>query len=279
MSDEIDTGDTAPTPAPDSAPAPWHADVQDADMRGYLQNRGWDKLTAKDAAIEAAKAHREASRLIGVPQDQLLRIPGKDDADGQKAFKERLGIPSDPSAYDFSKVTFKDGSELDDEFVNTLRGWVGGKLSKDDAVDLAKNLVDYLDTNEANDEAGYADALTQEKEALKSNWGSQHAANMTIAQSAARALDVPPEAISALESQLGYAKVMEMFRAIGSRIGEDKFVTTGQSGSSGAMSKDQAQATLNDRMADSTWAEKLGKGDSAAMREFDQLTRVITFGA
>jgi hypothetical protein len=34
---------------------------------GYLQNRGWDKVDAKTAAINAGKAHREAEKLIGAP--------------------------------------------------------------------------------------------------------------------------------------------------------------------------------------------------------------------
>ena len=46
-----------------------------------------------------------------------------------------------------------------------------------------------------------------------------------IAQQAAKALGATPEQVAALESVVGYDKVMEMFRSIGSKIGEDKLFT------------------------------------------------------
>jgi hypothetical protein len=86
---------------------------------------------------------------------------------------------------------------------------------------------------------------------------------------------VKPEEVGALEKQVGYARVMEMFRNIGVRMGEDKFVSgsTG-TGPGGVMSREQAAATLAEKMNDNMWAARLNARDATAMMEFNNLTRL-----
>ena len=61
--------------------------------------------------------------------------------------------------------------------------------------------------------------LALEKAELAKSWGSNYAANKIVAENAARALGIDPAAVAALEQQVGYGKVMEMFRTIGAKIG------------------------------------------------------------
>jgi hypothetical protein len=98
---------------------------------------------------------------------------------------------------------------------------------------------------------------------------------MIVAQNAFKALGAPTEAVQALEKAVGYDKVMEMFRSVGSRIGEDTFVKSTAPGQTGVQSREQATATLAERMNDAVWADKLSKGDSLTVREFDTLTRLM----
>ena len=46
-----------------------------------------------------------------------------------------------------------------------------------------------------------------------------------------------------LKKLVGYAQVMEMFRTIGTKIGEDRFIMSpnGGTGADGIMTRDQAQ--------------------------------------
>ena len=64
----------------------------------------------------------EAQKFVGVPQEQLLRLP-KDASDeaGIKAMWKRLGAPDAPEGYDFSGVKFADGTDLDQAFVDRAR--------------------------------------------------------------------------------------------------------------------------------------------------------------
>ena len=47
---------------------------------GFLQQRGWDTKPANEVVFQAIKSYREAAAHIGVPPDQILRMP-KDAAD------------------------------------------------------------------------------------------------------------------------------------------------------------------------------------------------------
>jgi hypothetical protein len=102
----------AGTPPPASGDKPWY-DGAGAEDVGYFQNRGWDKVDAKTAAINAAKAHREAEKLIGAPAAELVRLPkDPNDAAGWAAVRSRLGVPADEKGYNFADVKHADGSAL-----------------------------------------------------------------------------------------------------------------------------------------------------------------------
>lgn len=255
------------------------------EILGHIQNRGWDKLPAKDAIAQAVKAHREAEKLIGVPAEQILRLP-KDinDKAALSTIYERLGAPKDAKDYDFSGVKFADGSEPEGEFLETVRGLAAKyHLSKDDAKGLAADLVKQIETDEGSETAAYQTKLDGEREALKQNWGANYNVNMIVARNAfAKLMEgkdkaTADAAMASLEKAVGYNTLMEMFRDIGSRIGEDKFVRSdGTAG--GALTKEQAQAQLKDLQNDQAWVAKFMKGDAEAKRQFDNLTALIAGG-
>lgn len=258
------------------ADKPWF-DGYDADLTAHIQNRGWDKLPLKDAVAQAVKSHREAEKLIGVPQEQLLRFP-KDinDKDAYKAIYNRLGKPADVKEYDFKGVQFADKTDLEESFTNDIRSLADKlNLSKDGAVELAKSIVGMIDKGEADETTEYTTKLAAEKETLKTNWGAaNYNANKIIAENAAAKLGIDAEGVSALEKVVGYAKVMEMFRKIGAQMGEDKFVTNG-GGGGGALTKEQAEQKLSALEKDDEWQKKYWAGDTATVQEFNNLTRIV----
>lgn len=256
---------------------PWHQGV-DAGLAGYLQNRGWDKLSPKDAALAAAKAHHEAEKLIGAPPDQVVRIPkDANDKDGWGKVYARLGVPADAKEYDFSGVKFTSGEALDGEFTTALQSFSGEQhFTKDQASAVARFLTKQIEQADASEAAEYTAKLMAEKASLKTNWGANHNANTVVAQNAAEKLGVKAEEIAALEKTIGYARVMEMFRNVGSRIGEDKFIRDGgASGGSQVMTKEGAQSRLDMLQTDVEWLERFNKGGARERQEFDNLTRLV----
>lgn len=269
------------------AATPWYQGVEGVDdaMVGHIQTKGWDKIGAPAAAAQAIKAHREAEKMIGMRADHdPLMIP-RDQAKGDMSpVWTKLGKPAEAKDYDLSGVTFKDGTQLEDGFVTTMRDSLfKANVPKQYAAEIVKGVVGYLDAADATEAAETAAKATTERQQLATNWGTTPEAlatspHMQIAQKAAAALGVDPAAIKALEGQVGYAKVMDMFRNIGSKIGEDKFHTGDGRGvdNGGMMTLEQAEARKVELKNDKGWVTKFLAGDVTARREMAALDTIIS---
>lgn len=269
-----DTGVTD-TGVTDTGQKPWH-DGADAETLGHIQNRGWDKKTAAEAAMEAIKAHREAERFVGIPANQILRLPDPKDEAAVNAFWGRLGYPGDAAKYDFAAIKKPDGSDLDPAVVENLRAIANDlKLPADTAARLAASLVKADADRGAETLAVSTAKLDGEKAELRKNWGVNYDANMLVARNTAQKLGVTPEGVSALEGQIGYAAVMSMFQNIGSKIGEDHFISNANPAIPGVMTRDQAVARKSELMNDQAWAKRYLDGGAAEGREMRALLTLI----
>lgn len=194
-----------------------------------------------------------------------------------KAVFQRLGMPIDPKDYDFPSLKNEKGEVTDTALEATLRtASEDAMLSKEAAAKVSaaitKHLADAGKTKSAADTA----ALAEEKGKLLENWGPKHAQNMVVAQNAAAALGVQQADIEALEKAVGYSRVMEMFRAIGSKIGEDKFITNdGPGGKISIATKEQAQARITELKSDKAWTTRYLEGGVAEQREMSDLTKIV----
>ncbi|SRR5579884_2976376 len=287
------TGNVATAPV-----APWYGTNADPALVGYLQNRGWDKLDPAAAALAAAQAHREASQFLGVPPEQLLRLPK--DASDEAAWKtvyQRLGAPADPKEYAFDGVDFGD-PDLTADFTGVLRSSASKYgLTKEAAAGLAADLFKWIEGKGAAEDAEATAAREAAMTALKQSWGNNYAANEFIANQAVAKLDQMmggdgrlAKAVKALVEG-GHAHLndaMEMFRVIGQGLGEDKFVSgTGVGGGvGGAMTREQALQRRYELTGipanggpmgkpDQEFIARLNRGDAAAKREWAALTAII----
>ena len=255
-------------------------DGSDAETVGYIQNRGLDKGDAKTAALAAIKSHREAEKFLGAKAEDLVRIP-KDgnDATGWKTVHSRLGVPAEAKDYDFADVKFGDGSPLKADFAEFLqKTFHANNVSKSAAAGVAKEVVSYLEKLGENNESDAAAKLAIEEDTLKKEWSFNYNQNKIVAENAARALGVTEDELNTLEKSVGYARVMEMFRNIGEKIGEDKFVRNGAPGGKGAMTIAQATDQLETLKQDRSWVQKLENGDAETNKQFQALTQLIASG-
>jgi hypothetical protein len=272
---ETGTGTITPAAAPITE-SPWFTGAAE-DVVGHIQNRGWDKLDPKAAALAAVQAHREAEKFVGAPAAQLARIPtDPNDTEGWARVYEKLGVPKDVSGYDLSSVKLPDGSDLDAPFADFAKKTAAElHLSPAAAAKLASDVVKFAASQEATDTGERAALLATQKDSLKTNWGSQYEANLFVATRAAQVLGVTPEAVAALEKEVGYDKVMEMFRTIGTKIGEDKFVSNQNPAIPGVMTREQAVARKGELMADTQWRDRYMAGGAAEAREMTGLNKLI----
>lgn len=254
---------------------PWFDGKADAETVGYWQNKGWKHDDPATVALEATKAAREAQKFVGVPADQLLRLPkdAKDEA-GWNAVYSRLGKPAAAKEYDFTNVKSADGTAIDQAFADTIReAAFSNHLTKDAATAFAQSVVKHLDSQKSAQVAELTAKVNAEKAELAKSWGTNADLNKLTAMQGAKRLGITPEAIAALEKVSGYAAVMEAMRKVGAGTTEDTF----QEGNHGASPKtmESAAARLSELQSDQAWAKRLLAGDQAARREFQALTEQI----
>jgi hypothetical protein len=280
----VDTGAAAAAAAAAAATAAaaapnWLTAAGDAELTAYAANRGWDKLPAEKVAVEATRAHREASRLIGVPETQLLRLPTAPDAPEWKGVYERLGAPKAATEYKFDTVKFKDGTALDPKFVTDLQALAyKNHLSVDAAVDMAKGFVQLADQAEDVDNTATTQKIALEKTELLKNWGPNEAVNKIIAARAAEKLGLDVAHVNALENLVGYKTTMETLLILGQQMGEDNFVrvNNGNQGST-VLTADQATEKIRSLKADPEWRKKYLDGGTAS-NEYRELNGLIAMG-
>ena len=252
----------------------------DAETQGMFKNKGWDAKTPAEAAHEAAKSYREAERYLGVPKDQIVRLP-KDAADaaGWKAFHDRIGVPADAKGYDFKDVKFADGTALDANFIEAVAPALqSAGVAKDRAPDVIKAVVKFMDGIEATENAETTAKLAQERDLVAKNWGNNQEANKFIVRQAVLKLGLQESVVDALEKAAGYSGTMNALLKIGQMMGEDKFVQTPPGGTQGVMTRDQAKARLSELKADMGWVTKVNAGDTTANRELDNLAHLLSGG-
>jgi hypothetical protein len=266
---------TTTTQAP--PPAAWYEGKADAETVGYLQNKGWATATPVDVALNAIKAHREAEKFIGAPANELARIPKADSDEATvKAFWEKLGAPANgKEGYDFSAIKNADGTPVTAPVLDKIREVAAElHLPKDAATRVAAAILKYEADKGVEGDAVNAGKLAEQKAALAKNWGINAEVNKVVAQSAASKLGVDPAAVTALESVIGYDKVMDMFLKIGQSIGEDKFVVP-PGGGNGVMTVEAAKSRLADLKADNEWSNRYLNGGAAEKREMAGLVAII----
>lgn len=255
-------GDVTP-PAGDK---PWF-DGASPEVVGYITNRGLDKVDVKEAALRSIEAHRNAESKLGAPADKLLRIPNDaSDADGWSKIHNALGKPKDAAGYDFTAVK-------DAEYQTFLREVAFKQnLPKSTAEALAKELTAF-ETKKAEDAAKTNEtALAKERDELKKDWGFNLTANTLVARHAAEKLGVSAEAVAALEGQVGYKAVMQMFHKIGTAIGEDKFVNSDTTNKT--MDRQGATSRIAELKSDKQWTERYLAGGKKELQEMKDLIAI-----
>lgn len=274
MPDPVITG----TPAP--ALQDWVAAVRTADpeLAGHMELKGWASKPIAEALVEAGRAHREAEKLRGVPTNELIRLP-KDLADaGWADLYTRLGVPKDPKDYSFDGIKRADGTDLDPQVAEFLRAEaLKVKIPKDGLREFATGYVKFLDARAAASKIEADGALAVERQKLEANWGTNGVKNLAAAQAGAAAMGIAPEAVAAMEKTVGYAAVMEGFRAIGAKLGEGRFVApNGGGGGDNLLTMDGAKVHLANLKSDEGFVKKWLAGDVAAKAEMQRTIMLAT---
>jgi hypothetical protein len=252
--------------------APWFSTLPD-DVKGYVVNRGLDKVTPVEAFQNAYTAHRNAEKAIGAPSDRVIVKPA-DAADtaGWEAFYTKLGRPAKAEEYTF---TVNDNDKALAEFLKPELHRLG--VPKTAAEDLWGKLTAYDAKAKQDELTAEASKVANEDTALRKNWGANYPVNKVIAQRAAAALGIPEDQFNATASKAGFSQAWEMFLKIGQKIGEDKFVSGSSLPVGNAFTREQAISRIQELKADRAWVKRYsdaGRG-SKEWNEMDSLLKIV----
>lgn len=262
----------------DGATTNWYDGI-DAEIMGHAQTKGWDLKDPKVAFSAAVQAYKGVEKQIGIPADQIARIP-KDAADpGWSDLWQRLGAPKDAAEYKFDAVKFRDGSPIEDTVAEKFRSFAAANhLPASTASAFAQFIADLADEDAASAATEAAARLGAEEATLKRNWGTSYDTNVFLAQKAVDALGLPKDLFEVIRDHSGYAAAMDAFRSLGVRMGEAEFLGGGANrpgGSTAGMTRDQAVDRLATLKNDQAWVDRWMKGDAAAAKEFQDLTKIV----
>lgn len=231
---------------------PWSDDL-DNDLRGYVANKGWDKLEGPAAAAAVAKSYRELERTR--PE----------------------APPRDASGYTFEGVALKEGGVPDASFIEFARGLAAKlHLPVSAANTLATDLLAYGDSAE---EAATNDLRTRIEEGttrLKTSWGAEFDTKNAVAAKAFEAMGLPKETVDALVETLGVDKVMETGYTLGLKMDEAPMLRgDGNTMNTTTYTRDTALSERNRLMGDSAFAKKIMDGDVESIKHLEDLSKAI----
>jgi hypothetical protein len=276
LNQPITTGQTTPTEQPS-----WLDQINDPEIKGHIQTKGWHQLDPAQVAIEAIKAHRGVEKLMGAPADQLLRLPRVDDPEGTKAFWARLGAVEKPEEITLSNIAFDDPA-WQTGFTDAVRkAAIENHVPKEMAEKIAESVFRFAEGKGAESEAAASAQLEADRQELVREWGPPEGARfkaaMFVADKALDALGVTPEQQQQLADTMGRMAVAKLFHKIGSAMQEDRFVSgAAPASSSGIMTREQAISRRAELIADADFRSRFDRGDPNARKELDALIHIIS---
>ena len=255
----------------EGAPMKW-AESFDQDTRGWLDSRGLTKMEVEKALPELVKGYRAAESKLGVPAEQLQRLPKDEkDAEGLKAYLGKLGVPETPEGYDIKP---EDGIEA--EFPTQAAKWFYEmNLPKNIAKGLYGKLKDYAQSTLEAAEARFNQQADEDIQALKGEWkGDQFDRNVELARRVRQTMGLSNEETMEVERALGVKRAAQVFSALGKVLGEHRFVGGDTVQSKFAMSPEAARTRISDLQKDTAWQQKYLSGDADAKAEYTRLMQI-----
>lgn len=250
---------------------PWYGEIpadRPQEFRDWVQSKNFaDPVTALEAFYNTNK-------LLGVPAEQIIRLPKPDDTEAWGQVWNRLGRPETPEGYELPVPEGDNG-----EFAKVAAQWFHqAGVPKAAAQQIAKAVNEYS----AQQAAARVEQLKAESEKelseLKAEWGNDYARREELARRGLRAYGqkagFEPADLEAFELAVGTAKMLKMFALLGETTNEHDFGGSGDGG--GGLTPARAKQKLND-LRQQRIEGKITQDDY--LREADKLAQIAARAA
>lgn len=248
--------------APQQQPA-WYQNIQDPDLRGYVQNKGWPD------PVEAIKSYRNLEKMNGM--DKVVVPKDLNDHEGWDAYYAKGGRPDSADGYQLPVPEGDDGTFA--QWGSELFHKAG--LNVTQARYIAEAFNEYQASLQEEDGQSFAATAQSELNGLQREWGPDYDNKMAASQSAAQLIKQElgwgRNEVASLERAVGTRNMMSLMNLIGERISEDRYVDGGQS--AGYLTAEGANSRINDLSKDRDFQDRYQRGEASAVAEFQRLMR------
>lgn len=291
-----------------STPTPQPAPQQNNALAATLQNpaspltpdfiewgksKGYNDIDLRNVAadplgIKILTSYREAERHLGTLQsaDKVILPKDAGDKNAWDAVYTKLGRPASPSGYKFEMPQGTDGN-----FALAAGSWFHeAGLSQNQASALNRQWNSYVQTETQRHQQDLSARAASEVAAVTRDWGANAKLHAEVATRGlhlmGKELGLPPERIETIKNSdqvvLTAGEALKLFRLVGElgKVTGDSFegAGTGNRGQGLSMTPGEAQARLNQLQNDRSFYERLQRGDAQAVRERNELFRLIGRG-
>ena len=247
----------APTAGNDN----WYSKITDADLRGYIENKGW-----KDPA-DVAVGYKNLEKLVG--GDKVAIPKTAEDKAGWDMVYNALGRPK--SADDYA-LAVPEGS--DPSFAKAA----GDKFHElGISKSQAQALGEWWNTTQGGKMAEMQQQVSQKSqadlEAIRAEWGGAYAENIELSRRAAREFGLDHPKLVALENAMGTGETLKFMARVGRGLLEHNF-EGGQTTTSFGMTPEAAKGRVTALQQDREWSAKYISGNADAKAEMRRLMEI-----
>jgi hypothetical protein len=250
--------------APPPVEAKWY-DGFKPELKGYVEKKAFGTPEVM------ADSYLNLEKLVGAPQDKVIKLDDQmDEGKWDQAFK-KLGKPNEAKDY---KIDLP-AEGADPKFADWAKGaFHKANLTQAQAEALSKEWNGYAGNTTAEMTRAEQIKGEESQKQLKTEWGAAYEQNMKQAKQAATSFGVKAEVIDAMEKAAGSLETMKFFQSIGAKLGEDSFVSGGSKGGSfsgNVMTPDAAKTEIAMLRADQGFVARYVNGDAEAKARMGKL--------
>jgi hypothetical protein len=239
----------------------WYDSIEDADLKGYLQNKGWKDPT------ELANGYRNLEKLVGSEKVPLPK--GAEDKEGWNRVYDALGRPKTADEY---KIQVPEGGSP--EFAKAAAGKFHELgISAQQAQQLTEWYNAQAQAQMGQMQQGSAQKTEADLAAIKTEWGAAYNENLELGRRAAREFGLDQSKLAAIENGLGTGEMLKFMAKLGRGLTEHNF-EGGKSTTSFGMTPEAAQSRIAALRQDQAWSSKYISGDADAQAEMKRLMAV-----
>jgi len=252
---------------------PWY-DVDGAtdELKGYVQNKGWDN------PVKALTAYQNLEKYHGVPAEQIIKLPK--DGEPMDAVYNRLGRPESADKYEIKL----EGVQLDEARLGGFKE-IAHKigLNQSQVKALAEFDAGYLSKTMEGFQTQRMEQQKAEETELRREWGPVFEERSELGRRAVRAFapegQDKAEFLDKIEGAIGTKAMLKMFAKIGEGLGEAKIIDSGGGdrpfGYTVEQAKADRQTLMSELKGDKTRLDNYNKGVGTDVEKMNRLNKII----